>query len=90
MKLFGSPEIISCIALNLNSQGSCSETTRGISSIIDPVLGRSRSLVVLKSLIACKSTDSAHPQVPMSSPSTEPTDGGVTVTVTESKIDNWL
>ena len=76
MKEPGSPEIISCIALNLNSHGSWIEMTSGTSSIRDPVLGRSSSLVVLRSVLANNSADSDQPHVPELVPMTGPTEGG--------------
>ena len=85
MKEPGSPEIISCIALNLNSHGSWIEMTSGTSSIRDPVLGRSSSLVVLRSVLATNSADSDQPQVPELVPMTGPTEGGETTKVTGDK-----
>ncbi len=59
--------------------------TSGTSSIRDPVLGRSSSLVVLRSVLATNSADSDQPQVPELVPMTGPTEGGETTKVTGDK-----
>ncbi len=56
--------------------------TSGTSSIRDPVLGRSSSLVVLRSVVAINSADSDQPHVAELVLMTGPTEGGVTITVT--------
>ena len=56
--------------------------TSGTSSIRDPVLGRSSSLVVLRSVVAINSADSDQPHVSELVLMTGPTEGGETITVT--------
>ena len=75
-KFDGSPEMTSCMALNLNSHGLCKDTRRGISSMREPVLGRSKRRVVLWSLVASRSADSLHPHLDSLSVTTGPVEGG--------------